>query len=112
MRSTAETRITVRLALDGAGRVRVATGAGIYDHFLEQLAFHGGLDLALEAVGDLETGPHHTAEDAAIALGTALDRALGDDRRPGHRVDDRPSRRSCFDELLDDPPVHRVEVLL
>lgn len=80
VRATAETRITVRLALDGAGRVRVATGAGIYDHFLEQLAFHGGLDLVLEAVGDLETGPHHTAEDSAIALGQALDRALGDRR--------------------------------
>ncbi len=70
----------MRLALDGAGRVRVATGAGIYDHFLEQLAFHGGLDLVLEATGDLETGPHHTAEDAALALGEALDRALGDRR--------------------------------
>jgi histidinol-phosphate/aromatic aminotransferase/cobyric acid decarboxylase-like protein/imidazoleglycerol phosphate dehydratase HisB len=80
LRATAETRIRVRLALDGAGRVRVATGAGIYDHFLEQLAFHGGLDLVLEGVGDLETGPHHTAEDAALALGQALDRALGDRR--------------------------------
>jgi imidazoleglycerol phosphate dehydratase HisB/histidinol-phosphate/aromatic aminotransferase/cobyric acid decarboxylase-like protein len=80
VRATAETAIRVRLALDGAGRVRVATGAGIYDHFLEQLAFHGGLDLVLEGVGDLETGPHHTAEDSAIALGEALDRALGDRR--------------------------------
>ena len=80
LRATAETRIRVRLALDGAGRVRVATGAGIYDHFLEQLAFHGGLDLVLEGTGDLETGLHHTAEDAALALGQALDRALGDRR--------------------------------
>jgi histidinol-phosphate aminotransferase/imidazoleglycerol-phosphate dehydratase/histidinol-phosphatase len=80
VRATAETRLGVRLALDGAGRVRVATGAGIYDHFLEQLAFHGGLDLVLEGTGDLETGPHHTAEDAALALGQALDRALGDRR--------------------------------
>jgi histidinol-phosphate/aromatic aminotransferase/cobyric acid decarboxylase-like protein/imidazoleglycerol phosphate dehydratase HisB len=80
VRATAETRIGVRLALDGAGRVRVASGAGIYDHFLEQLAFHGGLDLVLEGVGDLETGEHHTAEDAALALGQALDRALGDRR--------------------------------
>ena len=80
LRATAETRMRVRLALDGAGRVRVATGAGIYDHFLEQLAFHGGLDLVLEGVGDLETGPHHTVEDAALALGQALDRALGDRR--------------------------------
>jgi imidazoleglycerol-phosphate dehydratase/histidinol-phosphatase len=80
LRATAETRLRVRLALDGAGRVRVATGAGLYDHLLEQLAFHGGLDLVLEGVGDLETGPHHTAEDAALALGEALDRALGDRR--------------------------------
>lgn len=80
VRATAETRIRVRLALDGAARVRVATGAGLYDHFLEQLAFHGGLDLVLEGVGDLETGPHHTAEDAALAFGEALDRALGDRR--------------------------------
>jgi imidazoleglycerol phosphate dehydratase HisB len=80
LRATAETRIVVRLALDGAGRVRVSTGAGLYDHLLEQLAFHGGLDLVLEGVGDLETGEHHTAEDAALALGQALDRALGDRR--------------------------------
>jgi histidinol-phosphate/aromatic aminotransferase/cobyric acid decarboxylase-like protein/imidazoleglycerol phosphate dehydratase HisB len=80
LRATAETRMRVRLALDGAGRVRVQTGAGIYDHFLEQLAFHGGLDLRLEGAGDLETGDHHTAEDAALALGEALDRALGDRR--------------------------------
>ena len=80
VRATAETRVRVRLALDGASRVRVATGAGLYDHFLEQLAFHAGFDLVLEAAGDLETGEHHTAEDAAIALGEALDRALGDRR--------------------------------
>jgi imidazoleglycerol-phosphate dehydratase / histidinol-phosphatase len=80
VRATAETRIRVRLALDGASRVRVGTGAGLYDHFLEQLAFHAGFDLVLEAAGDLETGQHHTAEDAALALGEALDRALGDRR--------------------------------
>ena len=80
LRVTAETRMGVRLRLDGVGRVRVATGAGLYDHLLEQLAFHGGLDLLLDGVGDLETGDHHTAEDAALALGEALDRALGDRR--------------------------------
>jgi histidinol-phosphate/aromatic aminotransferase/cobyric acid decarboxylase-like protein/imidazoleglycerol phosphate dehydratase HisB len=80
VRATAETRIGVRLALDGEGRVRVSTGAGLYDHLLEQLAFHGGLDLILEGDGDLATGAHHTAEDAALALGEALDRALGDRR--------------------------------
>jgi histidinol-phosphate/aromatic aminotransferase/cobyric acid decarboxylase-like protein/imidazoleglycerol phosphate dehydratase HisB len=80
LRTTAETRMRVRLALDGAGRVRVATGAGRYDHFFEQLAFHAGFDLLLEGVGDLETGPHHTVEDTALALGSALDQALGDRR--------------------------------
>jgi len=80
LRATAETRLAVRLALDGASRVRVATGAGLYDHFLEQLAFHAGFDLVLEGAGDLETGDHHTTEDAALALGAALDQALGDRR--------------------------------
>jgi imidazoleglycerol phosphate dehydratase HisB len=80
VRATAETRMRVRLALDGASRVRVQTGAGLYDHLLEQLAFHAAFDLVLEGVGDLETGSHHTAEDAALALGEALDRALGDRR--------------------------------
>ena len=70
----------VRLGLDGASRVVVRTGAGLYDHLLEQLAFHAGFDLVLDGVGDLETGDHHTAEDAALALGEALDRALGDRR--------------------------------
>jgi histidinol-phosphate/aromatic aminotransferase/cobyric acid decarboxylase-like protein/imidazoleglycerol phosphate dehydratase HisB len=78
VRATAETTLRVRLVLDGTSRVRVSTGAGLYDHFLEQLAFHAGFDLVLEGSGDLETGDHHTAEDAAIALGEALDRALGD----------------------------------
>ena len=77
-RATAETRLAVRLSLDGASRVHVSTGAGLYDHFLEQLAFHAGFDLILEGAGDLENGDHHTAEDAALALGEALDVALGD----------------------------------
>jgi histidinol-phosphate/aromatic aminotransferase/cobyric acid decarboxylase-like protein/imidazoleglycerol phosphate dehydratase HisB len=80
LRATAETRIAVRLGLDGASRVSVQTGAGIYDHFLEQLAFHAGLDLVVEGSGDLETGDHHTVEDTALAFGEALDKALGDRR--------------------------------
>jgi histidinol-phosphate/aromatic aminotransferase/cobyric acid decarboxylase-like protein/imidazoleglycerol phosphate dehydratase HisB len=80
LRATAETRIAVRLGIDGASRVSVQTGAGIYDHFLEQLAFHAGLDLVVEGSGDLETGDHHTVEDTALAFGEALDRALGDRR--------------------------------
>jgi len=78
VRATAETAIRVRLWLDGVGRVRVQTGAGLYDHLLEQLAFHGGIDLVVDGAGDWETGPHHTAEDTAIAVGEALDRALDD----------------------------------
>jgi histidinol-phosphate aminotransferase/imidazoleglycerol-phosphate dehydratase/histidinol-phosphatase len=80
LRATAETTMRVRLALDGAGRVHVRTGAGLSDHLLEQLAFHAGFDLLLEGSGDHETGDHHTAEDAALALGEALDAALGDRR--------------------------------
>jgi histidinol-phosphate/aromatic aminotransferase/cobyric acid decarboxylase-like protein/imidazoleglycerol phosphate dehydratase HisB len=78
VRATAETRFATRLALDGQRRVRVATGAGIYDHFLEQLAFHAGFDLVVEGAGDFETGDHHTAEDLALAFGEALNVALGD----------------------------------
>jgi histidinol-phosphate/aromatic aminotransferase/cobyric acid decarboxylase-like protein/imidazoleglycerol phosphate dehydratase HisB len=80
LRATAETTMRVRLALDGAGRVHVHTGAGLIDHLLEQLAFHAGFDLLLEGSGDLETGAHHTAEDAALAFGEAFDVALGDRR--------------------------------
>jgi histidinol-phosphate/aromatic aminotransferase/cobyric acid decarboxylase-like protein/imidazoleglycerol phosphate dehydratase HisB len=80
VRATAETALRIRLGLDGSGRVRVATGAGLYDHLFEQLAFHGGLDLVVDGSGDWETGDHHTAEDTAIALGEALDQALGDRR--------------------------------
>jgi len=79
-RATAETRINVRLGLDGSSRVLVSTGAGLYDHLLEQLAFHAGFDLIIEGAGDLETGDHHTAEDTALAFGEALDAALGDRR--------------------------------
>jgi imidazoleglycerol-phosphate dehydratase len=67
----------VALALDG-GEVRAATGVGFLDHMLELLGRHGRLGLAVEASGDLETGAHHTVEDVGIALGQALDRALGD----------------------------------
>ena len=78
LRASAETRIAVRLALDGGSRVSVQTGSGLYDHFLEQLAFHAGFDLVVEGAGDHETGDHHTVEDCALAFGEALDRAFGD----------------------------------
>lgn len=77
-RTTRETRISCRLNLDGAGEVTVATGIGFLDHMLTALAFHAGWDLELRCSGDLEVDDHHTAEDCALALGEALDKALGD----------------------------------
>jgi imidazoleglycerol-phosphate dehydratase len=76
-RETAETRVTVTVDLDG-GEVRTATGIGFLDHMLDLLGRHGRLGLRVEARGDLETGAHHTVEDVGIALGQALDAALGD----------------------------------
>ena len=79
-RATAETLLNIRLRIPGEGRVYVNTGLGFYDHMLQQLAFHGGMDLRLEGVGDLETGEHHMVEDMMITFGEALDEALGDRR--------------------------------
>jgi histidinol-phosphate/aromatic aminotransferase/cobyric acid decarboxylase-like protein/imidazoleglycerol phosphate dehydratase HisB len=78
VRTTAETTIRLRMNLRGEGRVYVSTGDGFYDHMLQQLAFHGGMDLFLEGTGDLETGDHHTVEDTMRTFGEALDKALGD----------------------------------
>lgn len=77
-RRTRETDITVRLDLDGSGSAEVATGIGMLDHLLTSLAHHGLFDLRLSASGDLHVDEHHTTEDAALVLGAALDRALGD----------------------------------
>jgi imidazoleglycerol-phosphate dehydratase len=77
-RETAETDVHVRLALDGAGRGERETGVGFLDHMLDLLAAHGQLDLDVRAVGDLQTGAHHTVEDVGICIGQALDAALGD----------------------------------
>jgi len=77
-RATRETRISGRLELDGGREIRVDTGIGFLDHMLTTLAFHAGWNLELECHGDLEVDDHHTAEDCALAVGEALDRALGD----------------------------------
>lgn len=77
-RATGETRVRLRLALDGAGEAAASTGIGFLDHMLHLLARHARLDLDVEASGDLETGSHHTTEDVGIVLGRALDEALGD----------------------------------
>jgi histidinol-phosphate aminotransferase len=79
-RQTRETDVVLTLALDGTGRYDVETGIGFLDHMLAQVAAHGLLDLTVRARGDLEVDEHHTAEDVAIALGQALDAALGDRR--------------------------------
>jgi imidazoleglycerol-phosphate dehydratase len=77
-RSTGETDITVSLSLDGIGQGQRTTGVGFFDHLLDALARHGGLDLDVDAKGDLQTGAHHTVEDVGIVLGQAIDAALGD----------------------------------
>ena len=76
-RRTRETDVSVAVDLDG-GAVEASTGVGFFDHMLELLAGHGRLGLRANARGDLETGAHHTVEDTGIALGQALDQALGD----------------------------------
>ena len=79
-RTTGETRIFVELSLDGDGSTEISTGLGFYDHMLDQLGRHGGLDLKIKAEGDLEVDEHHTIEDTAITLGEAFLEALGDKR--------------------------------
>ncbi len=86
-RNTLETRVTVRLNLDGSGQSRFATGVPFLDHMLEQVARHGMIDLDVEAQGDLHIDAHHTVEDIGITLGQALAQALGGKqgiRRYGH----------------------------
>lgn len=79
-RTTRETSIRAQLVVDGSGQVEVRTGIGFLDHLLESLARHARFDLKLQANGDLHVDDHHTAEDSALVLGEALDRALGERR--------------------------------
>ena len=86
-RDTAETKIAVRVDLDGAGRTKLATGIPFLDHMLDQVGRHGMLDLDVTAAGDLHIDAHHTVEDVGIALGAAVKQALGGKvgiRRYGH----------------------------
>ena len=77
-RNTKETRIAVRVDLDGAGKNDIATGLPFLDHMLELVAVHGLFDLVVKATGDLDVDQHHTVEDLGIVLGGAIDDALGD----------------------------------
>lgn len=77
-RRTGETDVLVTLALGGSGDGARETGVGFFDHMLDLLARHGALDLDVAVKGDLQTGSHHTVEDTGLAIGQALDRALGD----------------------------------
>ncbi len=86
-RNTAETKITVKVNLDGTGQARLSTGIGFFDHMLDQIARHGLIDLDIQAVGDLHIDGHHTVEDVGITLGQAVAQAVGDKkglRRYGH----------------------------
>jgi imidazoleglycerol-phosphate dehydratase len=86
-RNTAETRVRVKINLDGTGQARLSTGIGFFDHMLDQIARHGMIDLDIESDGDLHIDGHHTVEDVGITLGQAFHQAVGDKkgiRRYGH----------------------------
>ena len=77
-RETTETRVTIRLNLEGSGQHKVSTGVPFLDHMLTQVAVHGLLDLSVLAQGDVHIDDHHTVEDVGIVLGQTLRKALGD----------------------------------
>jgi imidazoleglycerol-phosphate dehydratase len=120
-RVTGETDVSLSLGLDGSGAGERLTGVGFFDHLLDSLARHGGLDLDVGVKGDLETGPHHTVEDTGIALGQGLDQALGERagivRFGSAVVPMDEARASCaidisgrpFTEFSGDFPAERVE---
>ena len=79
-RNTNETEIAVNVDIDGTGTFEIATGVGFFDHMLEQLSKHSLIDMTVNAKGDLHIDDHHTVEDCGIALGQAINEALGDRR--------------------------------
>lgn len=80
VRNTRETRITVEMDLDGNGHTDISTGLGFFDHMLDQIGRHSGIDLKVRTEGDLNVDEHHTIEDTALALGETLRKVLGDKR--------------------------------
>jgi imidazoleglycerol-phosphate dehydratase len=77
-RTTKETSIEISIDIDGSGQTDISTGIPFYDHMLDQLGRHGGFDLTVKAVGDIQIDTHHTVEDVAITLGEVFAEALGD----------------------------------
>jgi imidazoleglycerol-phosphate dehydratase len=94
-RETSETRIQIVLDLDGGTRRDITTGIAFFDHMLQQMAFHGQIDVGIGVEGDLQIDDHHTVEDVGIVLGQALSQALGDEP-----IERYGSNHTAMDEAL------------